>query len=116
MKNQKGFTIIELLIVIVIIALLVAIAWPFYRQAQAQAQEVAFDTARRNLHQAAEIHLINGGGDAIWSAFGGTKAGQATAAHETWMDVLPAWPDNPLQTGDFVVEIKAGAITVSPER
>jgi general secretion pathway protein G len=50
--NQKGYTLIELLIVLAIIALLVSIALPQYRYAQQRAKEAVL---RENLTRIREI-------------------------------------------------------------
>lgn len=117
LKCKKGFTLVEVLTVVVIIMVLIAVAVPSYNNARQQAKEVAFDATVRNLKQAAEMHLIDGGGDAIWAPGAGAVARDTIGgAHETWYSYLSEWPENPLETGDFVVEISGTAVMVSPGR
>lgn len=54
-KGQKGFTIVELLIVIVVIGILAAITIVAYNGVQTRANQSKIDTDMRNLKQAIEI-------------------------------------------------------------
>ncbi len=51
-KNQKGFTLVELMVVVVIIGVLVAIAIPIFNQVSARAQAQACQADQRILEGA----------------------------------------------------------------
>ena len=114
-KDQRGYSLVELLTCITIIMLLVALAIPVYNGTMQKARQTAHDANVRKLSDVAEIWVMNNPGvSAIWTAEAGQKAGVATAVHEGWMGVLKEWPGCPFG-GTYVVEIDGkGGITVSP--
>ena len=61
MKNQNGFTLIELMVCIVIIGILMAVAFPIYQGVQDTAREVADDLNVRNLDQATTMWALTEG-------------------------------------------------------
>lgn len=114
-RAQSGFTIIELLVVFALILLIIGLAFPLYNNARNDAQQTAFESQLRALEQAAQMHVISGGGDVIWHAAGGEPArDNPTGDHESWMLYFDRWPENPLDTGSFTVEIQGGEIMISP--
>ncbi|MEQ8223605.1 MAG: prepilin-type N-terminal cleavage/methylation domain-containing protein [Candidatus Eremiobacterota bacterium] len=62
MKNKKGFTLIELMIVIAIIAILAAILVPNFLKARAQGQLAACESNIKNLATALEMYATDNTG------------------------------------------------------
>ncbi len=60
-KNQKGFTLVELMVVVVIIGILVAIAVPVYRNVQTNAEKKANEANIRIIEGAIQMYLAEGG-------------------------------------------------------
>ena len=63
-RNQKGFTIMELMIVIVIIGILIAIAIPAYNNFRAAAQKRACQSNMRTILSANGLYMAETGNDA----------------------------------------------------
>jgi prepilin-type N-terminal cleavage/methylation domain-containing protein len=61
MKNAKGFTIVELLIVIVVIGVLAAITIVAYNGIQSRAKSSAAFSLAQNVRKAAELNLADSG-------------------------------------------------------
>jgi general secretion pathway protein G len=58
-KGQKGFTLVELLIVIIILAVLTGVSIPIYRLINARAKESATENEMANIAKALEIHNVD---------------------------------------------------------
>lgn len=62
MKNQKGFTLVELMVVVVIIGILVAIAVPVYNNITTTAKEKACEANIRTIQGAVQIIRMENAG------------------------------------------------------
>lgn len=58
-KNQKGFTLVELMVVVVIIGILVAIAIPIYNQVTARAELGAIESNLRTINGAVNMIMMS---------------------------------------------------------
>ena len=123
MKNRKGFTLIELIVVIVILGLLLAILVPSVMNAKNRAQETAYDFTVKRLYEAAVLFTIDYPNTAAtWSSHdGGTESRQDIAItnenlFQAWYLYLDEWPKDPTNpTGTFTVNIhEDGNIEIYP--
>jgi len=60
-KNNKGFTLVELMVVVVIIGILVAIAIPVYNASETRAKKGVCEANRRMIESALEQYYMNEG-------------------------------------------------------
>lgn len=85
MKNQKGFTLVELMVVVVIIGILTAIAVPVYNSVTTKAERSAIE---------ANLRIIDG---VIMTATATEEDADVDTAAEIEAilktDYLPQWPD-----------------------
>lgn len=112
MRNEKGMTLIELLVCMLIVAVLFLIALPVYSGYTGMARETVAVANERTLRQVAQLYLLDGGSDTVWAPDAGdTSRATVSGPHEAWYEYLDKWPENPLG-GVYVVEIEDGEITV----
>jgi prepilin-type N-terminal cleavage/methylation domain-containing protein len=87
-RNEQGFTLIELMVVVVIIGILAAIAIPVYGGIQERARDNAHTANIRTLQGVAAMHFSEHG-------FPDVAVTWSEADHTEFMDV---WPVNPYGT------------------
>jgi len=85
---NKGFTLIELMIVIAIIAILAAILIPSFVRARAQSQLAACESNERNMGTSVEMYANDNNGNYP------TAALSAAFFTPTYMRTLPVCPSN----------------------
>jgi len=83
MQDDKGFTLIELMVVVLIIAILIAIAIPTFLGLRRRAQDRAAQSNLRNALTAAKAYFTD---DEVYTGFSGPAEGEETEPSLTWAD------------------------------
>lgn len=135
-KNKKGFTLVELVVVIAILGILAAIAVPKLGASRQTAAKTVHEANIKVLTSAATMYIADKGvpstENVVWAPGGGTKSSEFTIDEETesknmWANYLQEWPKAPtglkiedsdvdINEKDYVVTIDTdGNITVTNE-
>lgn len=124
LKNRKGFTLIELVVVIAIIGILLLFIFPAVGNAREKAEETAFYMAKQRLYESAIMCSFEfPNTDIVWASHqGGEKAVKGKEItegnlHEAWYLYFDEYPKNPVDENvDFTVHIYPnGDIEILPE-
>ena len=103
MRNKKGFTLIELMIVIAIIAILAAILVPNFLKARAQGQLAACESNLKNIATALEMYATDYSGD--YPSALSILTSNLTAAGGAYMKAVPNCPSQ--TTASYVYSYNA---------
>ncbi|EGC81805.1 prepilin-type N-terminal cleavage/methylation domain-containing protein [Anaerococcus prevotii] len=107
-KKKKGFTLIELIIVIAIISILAAIAIPRYNKSKLKAAYTADEANRQVLTTAAEMAIADGNIDSFpW-----------TEGSPSNNEYIEKWPEIPKgldhDEDGYTVKYENGVINIEP--
>ncbi len=112
-NNKKGFTLVELVVVIAILGILAAIAVPRFANSQKNAAVSAHNANVRTLEGAANMFIAEGNLNFNWDN---------TSGKEDWTEYLQSWPVLPkeiavLEAEDkrtYEADVDNGVIKVTP--
>jgi type IV pilus assembly protein PilA len=123
-KNIKGFTLIELIVVIAILGILMAIFIPKFTNARERAEHIAFDVQVKELYNAAVLFTIDYPHTAAeWHPFAGDKPDPERKYtdenyRDYWALYITEYPQDPTRSkgNTFTVDIEEnGEITILPD-
>ncbi len=108
-KNQKGFTLVELMVVVVIIGVLVAIAIPIYGTVTRNAEDRAHEANIRTIKGAVQMYAIESSPPAT-----NISSGTLVDIYPTLDNYLEAGLKPPRGNDPYQFYMASGEVFVSP--
>ncbi|HAE92706.1 MAG TPA: prepilin-type cleavage/methylation domain-containing protein [Tissierella sp.] len=94
-KNKKGFTLVELVVVIAILGILAAIAVPKLSKSRENAAIAAHNANVRTLESSATLAVSEGSTAITWDGESETKEDNNDKKTKGWGNYLQEWPKVP---------------------
>src|SRR5882724_8110801 len=109
-RSIKGFTLVEIMIVVVIIGLLAAMAIPAFQKVRQSSQDKAVLNNARQLAAAADQYFLENG---VSSVLQGALVGSTNYVKSLNLVALETYPDSYTQGATITVGGIAGARTIT---
>ncbi len=123
LKNKKGFTLVELVVVIAILGILSAIAVPKLGASRQNAANTAHEANIKVLTSAATMYIADKGvpstENVVWDPAGGTKSSDGALDkdnnNDMWANYLQEWPKAPTGTSTPDINGKGYKVTINTD-